>query len=328
MGLFRDETDYTHRQKGFARYRQLMSFYAFHWLRINMITTVGALPLALGIIWSILTSSLLLLVPLSFLGGMIWGPFLAGLVDGIMRGLRDAPNNWWKNYLKSWRQNWRGSLLPGGFLGLAIGLFAFMIYVLYSAVVPPTMSTLALLVAAFSVVIWFNTLYWPQLVLFQQTAVYRVRNLMLFTIKHSVRVLVAVLIQLIWILLMILFAPWTLMVIPFLGFWFPIFLAQYRIYADLNADLRIEEQFIPIEGDPWARDAFEDELSTKDPFLGESSVWQNLVRQIDEGAAGDSASKAGGPDGGVSGEGAAEAPEGGEGERTARTPHGAEREEA
>lgn len=286
MALFRDDTDYSHRQTGFARYRQLMNFYAFHWLRINMITTAGAIPLALGILWSILTSSLVLLVPLSFLGGMIWGPFLAGQVDGIMRGLRDAPNNWWKNYLKSWRQNWQGSLLPGGFLGLAIGLFAFMIYVLYSSVVPPSFSTLLLLAVAFSVVIWFNTLYWPQMVLFRQSAVYRLRNLMLFTIKHSVRVLVAVLIQLFWILFMILFAPWTLVLLPFLGFWFPIFLAQYRIYPDLNADLRIEEQFIEVEGDPWAKDAFEDEMSTRDPFLsGDTAVWRSLMKQIDENAA-------------------------------------------
>lgn len=52
--------------------------------------------------------------------------------------------------------------------------------------------------------------------------------------------------------------------IPFLGLWFPIFLAQYRIYDDLNADLRIEEQFIPVEGDPWREDAFERDLETEE----------------------------------------------------------------
>ena len=57
--------------------------------------------------------------------------------------------------------------------------------------------------------------------------------------------------------MLVLLAPWTLIAVPFLGFWFPIFLAQLRIYDDLNADLRIEEQFIPIEGDPWRKDAFE-----------------------------------------------------------------------
>ena len=283
MAFFRDETDYSHRQTGFARYRQLMSFYAFHWLRINMITTLGVLPLAAGILFSILTSSLVLLAPLSFLGGMIWGPFLAGLVDGIMRGLRDAPNNWWKNYQKSWRQNWRSSLMPGGMLGLFIGLFAFMIFILYSAELPPTLSTLAMVAVGFSVVIWFNTLYWPQMVLFQQTAALRIRNLMLFTVKHSVRVFFAVLIQLVWILLVILFSPWALTVVPFLGFWFPIFLAQYHIYGDLNADLRIEEQFIEVEGDPWAKDSFdEDAAASKDPFLsGDGFNWMQLTQAED-----------------------------------------------
>lgn len=288
MAFFRDETDYTHRQTGFARYRQLMSFYAFHWLRINMIATLGVLPLAAGILYAILTSSLVLLVPLSFLGGMIWGPFLAGLVDGIIRGLRDAPNNWWKNYLKSWRQNWKGSLMPGGTLGLMIGLFAFSVYVLYSAEIAPSFSTLVLLAVGFSVVLWFNTLYWPQLVLFDQTAALRIRNLMLFTVKHSVKVLFAVVIQLIWILAMILFAPWTLIVIPFLGFWFPIFLALYRLYPDLNADLKIEEQFIAVEGDPWAKDNFEkeNELESRDPFMSiQTDVWRRLVKETERKAA-------------------------------------------
>ena len=41
MGLFRDDTDYTFRQSGFARYKQLMSFYGFHWLRLNMLAFAG-----------------------------------------------------------------------------------------------------------------------------------------------------------------------------------------------------------------------------------------------------------------------------------------------
>ncbi len=286
MGIFRDETDYTHRQQGFARYRQLMSFYAFHWLRINLLTTLGVLPLAAGIIFAMLTSSLLVLLPLSFLGGMIWGPFLAGQVDGIMRGLRDAPNNWWKNYRKSWRQNWKSALVPGGLLGEMIGLFAFSLFVLYSAEMAPSLSTLLLVAVGFSAVIWFNTLYWPQMVLFDQTVALRIRNLLLFTVRHSLRVFFAVVIQLVWILMLVLLAPWTLVVVPFLGFWFPIFLAQYRIYPDLNADLRIEEQFIPVEGDPWAKDAFEaeGEMGAKDPFLAEgvASVWRELVQQTEK----------------------------------------------
>lgn len=286
MALFRDDTDYTHRQEGFGRYKQLISFYGFHWLRLNLLTTAGALPLAAGILYAILTSSLLVLLPLSLLGGMILGPFLAGLVDGIMRGLRDAPSNWWKNYKKSWGQNWRSSLVPGALLGLFVGIYAFMIYVMSAARVSPTPGTLVMALVSAALAVWFNTLYWPQLVLFSQSAVNRLRNAMLFTIKHSVRVLVAVLIQVVWIALLVLLAPWTLFAIPFLGFWFPILLAQLRIYADLNADLRIEEQFIPIEGDPWAKDSFEEapeeEDAEPDPMNSGTRHWEALLRDIEK----------------------------------------------
>lgn len=285
MALFRDDTDYTRRQTGFARYKQLMSFYAFHWLRLNLLATAGALPLAAAIWFSILASSALVLLPLSFLGGMIFGPFLAGLVDSIMRGLRDAPGNWWANYKKSWRQNWKGSLLPGGLLGLFTGLIAFMIYILSASRVPVPASTWLMLTASAAAAIWLNTLYWPQLALFSQSAFNRVRNSILFTIRHSLRVSAAVLIQLAWIAAMVLFAPWTITVIPFLGFWFPIFLAQYRIYDHLNADLRIEEQFIPVEGDPWRKDSFEGSgEAEEDDALPDDGIrrWEALMRDIEK----------------------------------------------
>ncbi len=285
MAFFRDDTDYTHRQTGFARYKQLMSFYGFNWLRVNLFTAAGALPLAAGILFAILTSSLLLLLPLSLIGGMIFGPFLAGLVDGIMRGLRDAPGNWWKNYKKSWKQNWRSSLLPGAFLGFFVGLFSFMFHIMGSAKIAPSLSTVLMMLLSAAVVVWFSTLYWPQLVLFQQSFVNRARNALLFTIKHSVRVLAAVLIQCVWIALIVLLAPWTIVVVPFLGFWFPIFLAQYRIYDDLNRDLRIEEQFMPIEGDPWAEDQFEqgenDGDVPQDVHEDGTRRWEALLRDIE-----------------------------------------------
>ena len=87
------------------------------------------------------------------------------------------------------------------------------------------------------------------------------------------------------IALLVLLAPWTITVLPFLGFWFPIFLAQYRIYADLNADLRIEEQFIPIEGDPWRKDSFE-ELGEpdEDGALPDDGIrrWEALLSNIEK----------------------------------------------
>lgn len=122
------------------------------------------------------------------------------------------------------------------------------------------------------------------LIINHQSFVNRLRNALLFTIKHSLRVLAAVAIQLVWLALMILLAPWTLVAVPFLGFWFPIFLAQYRIYADLNRDLRIEAQFIPIEGDPWREDSFQegdDEDAEPDPMSDGTRHWEALMRDIE-----------------------------------------------
>ena len=128
MGLFVHEDPYYDpdvRQVGFNRYKQLLSRHAFSWIKLNLLTVAGALPLAAGIGYAILSSSILVLIPLSIVGGMIWGPFLAGLYDGILRGLRDAPESWWTAWRKSLRQNGRESLLPGAVLGLLIGMYAF-----------------------------------------------------------------------------------------------------------------------------------------------------------------------------------------------------------
>lgn len=251
--FFREDRSYdvSRRLTGFDRYRQLMSFYALRWVIVNLITVAGALPLALGIWVSIASSSLLVLVPASVLGGVILGPFLAGMYDSIMRGLRDAPGKWQEHWKRSWRQNWKSSLLPGGILGLLAGMFAFMLYLLWSAQAPAGWGTLLIYLFSAALLIWVNTLFWPQLVLFEQSNGIRLKNAVLFTVRHFRRVAGAVVIQLVYLLVLVLFAPWTLIVVPFLGFWFILFVAQFRIYDDLNKELQIEARFLPLEGDPW-----------------------------------------------------------------------------
>ena len=92
MGLFVHEDPYYDpdvRQVGFNRYKQLPSQHAFSWIKLNLLTVLGALPLAAGIGYAILSSSILVLIPVSILGGMIWGPFLAAYDEGC--GTRRNP---------------------------------------------------------------------------------------------------------------------------------------------------------------------------------------------------------------------------------------------
>lgn len=246
MGLFvHEDSDYASdvRQVGFNRYKQLLSRYAASWIKLNLLTVLGALPLAAGIGYAVLSSSILVLIPLSVLGGMIWGPFLAGLYDGILRGLRDAPGTWWMSWRKSWRQNGRECLLPGAILGLLIGMYAFMAALFWWSAAPQTPGTIALYLFSGALFLLLNTLYWPQLVLFRQTALNRMRNIILFTAKYFWRVAGIALLQVVYILIYVLLAPWTLLLVPFLGLWYIIFLSQFLIYEQMNKELGIEEKF-------------------------------------------------------------------------------------
>ncbi len=246
MGLFVHEDahyDPDVRQVGFNRYKQLLSLHASSWIKLNLLTVAGALPLAAGIGYAILSSSILVLIPLSILGGMIWGPFLAGLYDGILRGLRDAPESWWAAWRKSWRQNGRESLLPGAVLGLLVGMYAFMAALFWWSPAPQTPGTIALYLFSGALFLLLNTLCWPQMVLFRQTALNRMRNIILFTAKYFWRMVGVTLLQLVYILIYVLLAPWTLLLVPFLGLWYITFLSQLLIYEQMNEELGIEEKF-------------------------------------------------------------------------------------
>lgn len=239
--------DESKRQTGFYRYRQLLSVRFGGWWWINLLTLVGFMPLAAGISFAVMVSSILVLLPCSFLGGMISGPFLAGLYDGILLGLRDDPLPWRERYARSWRQNWKGSLLPGGVLGLLLGLYAFMAMLFWWAEVPPTWGTIALYLFSLLIVLTANTLYWVQLVLFKQKVSIRLRNCLLFTIKYFWRTLGAGLLQLAYLALLVLFAPWTLFLLVVTGVWYILFLSLLLLYDQLDEAFQIEELYKQAE---------------------------------------------------------------------------------
>lgn len=123
MGMFIPEDkfyDETKRQTGFNRYKQLLGRHFGDWFKLNALTILGLLPLAAGIGLAIASSSILVLIPCSLLGGMIFGPFLSGMYDSLFRAMRDDPMPMWQNYQKSWKQNFLGSLAPWTLLILPI----------------------------------------------------------------------------------------------------------------------------------------------------------------------------------------------------------------
>lgn len=246
MGMFMPEDkfyDETKRQIGFNRYKQLLGRHFGDWFKLNALTILGLLPLAAGILFAIGTSSILVLIPCAAVGGMIFGPFLSGMYDSLLRAMRDDPMPWWLSYQKSWKQNFRGSLIPGALLGLMVGFFCFMGMMLWWAQTSPSLGTILLFLFSALLTIVISQLYWSQLVLFQQSPAIRLRNALLFTIQNFWRVMGVGLLQLAYWGIYILFAPWTLLILPIVGIWYILFLSQFLLYDRLNEAFQIEEQF-------------------------------------------------------------------------------------
>ena len=246
MGLFFPEDPHfneTKRQTGFYRYRQLLSARFGRWWKTNLLTLAGFVPLTAGIFYAVASTSILVLLPASLLGGMIAGPFLAGMYDAILRGLRDDPLPWRESCKRAWKQNWKSSLVPGALLGLVLGVYTFMAMLFWWAKRAPSPGTVALYLFALLVAVTVNTLYWPQLVLFQQKTSVQLQNCLLFCIKYFWRVLGVGLLQLGYWTVFVLFAPWTLLLLPVLGIWYILFLSQFLIYTQMNEAFSIEELY-------------------------------------------------------------------------------------
>lgn len=246
MGMFIPEDkfyDETKRQTGFNRYKQLLGRHFGDWFKLNALTILGLLPLAAGIGLAIATSSILVLIPCSVIGGMIFGPFLSGMYDSLFRAMRDDSMPWRLNYRKSWKQNFRGSLIPGALLGLMVGFFCFMGMMLWWAQTAPSLGTILLLLFSALLTTVISQLYWSQLVLFQQSPAIRLRNALLFTVQNFWRVMGVGLLQLAYWGIYILFAPWTLLILPIVGIWYILFLSQFMLYDRLNQAFQIERQF-------------------------------------------------------------------------------------
>ena len=246
MGLFFPEDPHyneNERQRGFNRYKQLLSIRFGQWWKVNLLTLAGFLPLAAGIFYAAGVSSLLVLYPCSIIGGAVAGPFLAGMYDAVLRGLRDDPRPWWDCWKRSWRQNWKGGMLLGAVLGALIGQYAFMGMLFWWAEVPPGLGTVALYLLGGLLILAVGSLLWPQIVLFRQRPGIRLRNAALFLIKHFWRVMAVGLLQLGYWAILVLFAPWTLLLLPVTGVWYIVFLSQLLLYEQMDEAFHIEERY-------------------------------------------------------------------------------------
>ena len=231
------------RLTGIDRYQDVLGRNWKRFLLTGLCTLAGFAPFAAGVAYAILSSSVLVLLPAGILGGAVAGPFTAALYDTVLRALRDAPGSWRHNYARALRQNWRGALAPGALTGLFLAAGAFAGMMLFGwAAVWPSLGTICVYLFSWLLFFAIQVLYWPQLVLFEQKNSVRLRNALLFTLKYSLPVLGAAGLQLVAWLLMVLFAPWTLLLLPVAAVWFIPYAALFVLYDDWEEAFQLEEQ--------------------------------------------------------------------------------------
>lgn len=259
MPLFRNNynSGTGRRLTGGARFRELLGRDLARFLIANLFTLLGFLPAAAGIVYAVLSSSILLLVPACIIGGVFAGPAIACMHDVIFRSLRDAPGKFTANYRRALKQNWKQAILPGIVLSLMLGFYAFMIMMLWWSQVKPGIGTISLLAVGILLFFMFFSVYWPLLVLFDQPQKQRIKNCLLFILKYFLKVAGASLQQMLYWIVIILFMPLSVVVLPFTGVWFILFRADFRLYDAMNESFEIETQI--AEAFPEQAAVYEDD---------------------------------------------------------------------
>lgn len=244
------------RKTGFPRYAQVLERDWKRFFLVDLLTLGSLIPFGLGLGFALLSSSVLVLIPVCILGGLAAGPGIAGMYDAILRGLRDNADDWWFSYKKAMRQNWKASLLPGVVLCLFLGFFVFTCAMLWWSTVPVTPGTVLILAASALIVTMLFSVWWPQVVLFSQRPGIQLKNCILFCIQYFWRTLGVSALQLAWWSLTVLLLPWSAFAVPVLGVWYILYLSNFLLYDRLDTAFRIEEQIaqsfpeqIPVYGE-------------------------------------------------------------------------------
>lgn len=106
----------------------------------------------------------------------------------------------------------------------------------------PSLGTVAIYLFGLLLLTMFFSLYWPQIALFEQSGKQRFQNCLLFIIRFFWKTLGCAMLQLLYWAAIVLFLPWSSLLLPFHGFWAILFTADFLLYSAMDESFHIEEQ--------------------------------------------------------------------------------------
>lgn len=227
------------RKKGPARFfemlgRDFVSFYL-----AGMLALASAMPFVLGMWFAVATHSLVPLLLAGVLGGMIAAPQLCGLLDTILRSLRDEPGFWWTTYRRAWKRNAKASLLPGaiGGLLLAMQIFTMFHYDISAGVVPG-----ALLAVGLFLLLGLAEFLFAQVALLEMPFAGMLKNSLFLFLGYLPSAALGVLWQFVYWIVILLLWPISGFALLITGFWLPALLTMQAIYPVLDKAFDLERQ--------------------------------------------------------------------------------------
>lgn len=229
----------TPRKVGVARFFELMGRDLWSFYKASLLCCLGFVLAFLAVMFGILAGAVWISVLGGAVGGLIAAPFLCGMMDTVLRALRDEPGYWWHTYRNAWKQNWRDSLVPGALSGAVLGLWCWVLMTLPNMENVPTSVWVCMIVGG-AVIVGFFTYVFAQLVLVSLPLSRLLRNGALFFLGFFPRTLAATLVQCIYWVPVLMYMPYTLPVLLVTGFWLPVVIALQILYPGLDRAFDLE----------------------------------------------------------------------------------------
>lgn len=231
----------TPRKKGLARLVEILSRDLDGIFLSGLLALLACVPAAVLVGGTLWLGSLPLCLLAACCTGWLVGPALTGLYDTILRALRDEPGFWWHTYKRAWKQNFRGSLVPGIVFTVLWALLA------WSAFVLPQMTEISL---SFALILLLDAVllltlgnyFWMQNALFECSTFQKLSNCLRMFLGFLPQTVLSAAIQTGYWLLMTFLIPRCAFVFLLTGLWVPCLLAAFSVYSTMEKNLHLEER--------------------------------------------------------------------------------------
>ena len=235
-----EQADELRRKVGLPRFFELLGRDLWSFYRASFLCCLGFLPGFVLMAFGLLAGSLPLGAVGGALAGLLGAPLLSGLLDTLLRALRDEPGFWWHTYKMAWKQNWKASLLPGLLFGLFAGVWVSLLFLCADMENVPTSVWICLLVGLFIGMGFFSYLL-VQVPLVDLPLGRMLKNAALMFIGFFPRTAAASLVQLVYWAAVLLYLPLTIPVLLVFGFWLPCLIAAMILYPGLDKVFQLEK---------------------------------------------------------------------------------------